>query len=129
MFRVEVSLKSLFPLTLANDIREILKKSPMIHDLTHVLSEIAFEWRNIGESLEVPFGELKNIQYDTRPDDRLREALHKWIDLRTSPVTWETLLRVLEIPPVNKPRIADTVRKYLAKDDVFKRYKELEDYQ
>lgn len=97
--------------------------------MTHVLSDIAYEWRNIGESLEVPFGKLKSIQNDTQPDARFSEALQYWIDKKTSPVTWETVLRVLEAPPVNKPRIADTVRKYLATDDVYKRYKELEDYQ
>ena len=98
-------------------------------DLTSVLSEIAYDWRSIGESLEVPFGELKSIQYDSRPDAKLSDTLQKWIDMRTRPVTWETLLDVLETPPVNKPRIADTVRKYLARTDVYKRYKELEDYR
>ena len=98
-------------------------------DLTSVLSEIAYDWRSIGESLEVPFGELKSIQYDSRPDAKLSDTLQKWIDMRTRPVTWETLLDVLETPPVNKPRIADTVREYLARTDVYKRYKELEDYR
>ena len=94
-----------------------------------VLSEVAFDWRNIGESLEVPFGELQSIQYTTQPDAlKLSETLQKWIDMRTCPVTWETLLQVLETPPVNKPRIAITIREYLARDDVYRRYKELKDY-
>ena len=98
-------------------------------DLTSVLSEIAYDWTSIGESLEVPFGELQSLQYNPRPDaSKLSDTLQKWIDMRTRPVTWETLLDVLETPPVNKPRIADTVREYLARNDVYKKYKELKDY-
>ena len=94
-----------------------------------VLSEVAFDWSNIGESLEVPSGELQSIQHTTQPDiSKLSETLQKWIDMRTCPVTWETLLQVLETPPVNKPRIAITIREYLARDDVYTKYNKLKDY-
>ena len=94
-----------------------------------VLSEVAFDWRNIGESLEVPFGELQSLQFTPRPDiSKLSDTLQKWIDMRTCPVTWETLLEVIETPPVNKPRIASNIREYLARDDVYTKYKELKDY-
>ena len=129
MFRESMVMKVPFFSTLANNIQEILKKSPEKKDLMSVLSDIAYDWRNIGESLEVPFGELQSLQYTSRPDvSKLSDTLQKWIDMQTSPVTWKTLLEILDTPPVNKPRIATTIREYLARDDVFKRYKELKDY-
>ena len=84
------------------------------------LSSIKFQWKLIGEQLEVDNGSLKSIEYNTRYNDtmRLSEVFQVWIDGRTTEVSWRVILDVIRNPPIENKRLELEIRKFLSRPDI-----------
>ena len=84
------------------------------------LSSIKFQWKLIGEQLEVHNGTLKSIEYNTRYNDtmRLSEVFQVWIDGRTTEVSWRVILDVIRNPPIENKRLELEIRKFLSRPDI-----------
>ena len=78
--------------------------------LTHVGSQMPSRWREFGILLDIPLSEL-----DTLPAHSCVECFVRVIDSwerRGRPeFTWETVIRVLESPPLEEMMLAQKVRK------------------
>ena len=84
-----------------------------------LLNPIKSQWREIGEQLEVPHGELQSIQHNVAYDDtrRLSEVFRLWID-RTTEVSWRTILDVVRDPPVDNKRLEEEIRQFISRPDI-----------
>ena len=88
-------------------------------DLIKLLSPFSYQWIEIGESLNIPYHDLEHLQYSSSPDSyKLSKLLQKWIDMRCSPVTWQTIIDVVGNPPVNNKALAEKIRLFLSEPDV-----------
>ena len=65
------------------------------------MSGIAVKWYIIGEYLGIQYTFLASLQSKTSNDiEKLAEVLQIWMDKMPKPVTWNTILEVLERPPI-----------------------------
>ena len=88
-------------------------------DLINLLSPFSYQWIEIGESLKIPYRDLKDLQYSSSSDSsKLSKLLQKWIDMRCSPVTWQTIIDVVGNQPVNNEALAKKIRLFLSEPDV-----------
>ena len=74
------------------------------------MSDIAFQWKIIGECLEIQYTHLASLQRKTSSDiEKLSEVLQLWMDTMPKPVvTWNTILQTIESPPIeNKPVVTE----------------------
>ena len=79
----------------------LLEKHPKKADLVKLMSDIAFQWKLIGECLEIKYTYLAFLQSKTSSDiDKLGEILQLWMDTMPKPVTWNTILQIIESPPI-----------------------------
>ena len=79
----------------------LLEKHPSKSDLLLLMSGIAFNWYIIGIRLEIDYAFLASLQSKTsRNIEKLAEVLQLWMDTMPKPVTWNTILQVLESPPI-----------------------------
>ena len=95
-------------------------KEPRKSHLMIELSSIKFQWKLIGEQLEVDNGSLKSIEYNARYNDtmRLSEVFQVWIDGRTTEVSWRVILDVIRNTPLSNKRLFDEVKKFLSRPDI-----------
>ena len=95
-------------------------KEPRKSHLMTELSSIKFQWKLIGEQLEVDNGSLKSIEYNTRYNDtmRLSEVFQVWIDGRTTEVSWRVILDVIRNRPLSNKKLFDEVQKFLSRPDI-----------
>ena len=97
----------------------MLEKRPMKKDLLRLLNPIKYQWIEIGELLNIPYGDLKTLQSFPSPDaNKLSEMLQIWIDKQCSPVTWQTIIDIVGNPPVKNKALVDEIRHFLNKLDV-----------
>ena len=99
-------------------------KEPRKSHLMTKLSSIKFQWKLIGEQLEVDNGPLKSIKYDPTYNNtmRLSEVFQVWIDGRTTEVSWRVILDVIRNPPLSNKRLFDEVQKFLSHPDIQRLY-------
>lgn len=101
------------------DIFGVLEKMPKKVDLIRLLSPISYQWIVIGESLRIPYGDLKQLTYSHLPDvHKLSETLQIWIDTKCRPVTWQTIIDVVSNPPVENMVLADEIRHFLSETEL-----------
>lgn len=89
-------------------------KRPELRHLVQLLAPISARWDLLGVQLGVEenFIEgLKNCEkaYETK----LTEVLQKWINTKSTPVTWEKVIEVVKGPVVQKVNVAVTIQEYL----------------
>ena len=100
---------------LLTDISDILKESPNQRDVLNLLVGISSKWYDIGLSLGIDDNDLdelsRNVQYTNAT--KLSKVIRKWIDTKSSPVTWETVISAIEGPIVDNKNKADEIRDYL----------------
>ena len=106
------------------EISFLLDKVPKKRHLMMLLHPIKYKWNTFGEQLEVPYGDIKSAMYkeacgDTR---KLSEVLQIWIDKRTRPVHWQTIITVVEKPPVENKAVADEIYQFLTRPDIQNEY-------
>ena len=86
-----------------------------------VLTQLAFinsRWRNIGQGLGVSFNDLHGMaQRNDSDQTRLEYVIQKWFDMNGqgegAPVTWNTILNVINGPLVQDITRAMRIYEYL----------------
>ena len=86
-----------------------------------VLTQLAFinsRWRNIGQGLGVSFNDLHGMAQRSDSDQtRLEYVIQKWFDMNGqgegAPVTWNTILNVINGPLVQDITRAMRIYEYL----------------
>ena len=114
-------------LTLCNSMDKYsssLGKVPKKHHLVMLLHPIKYKWDTIGEQLEVPYGDIKSAEYNEAYDHtkKLSEVLQVWIDKKTHLVCWQTIITVVEEPPIENKVVADNIYQFLTKPDIQNEY-------
>ena len=93
---------------------DILAKPPNKSDLLKLMSGIAFQWYIIGEVLGIKYAYLASLQSKTSSDiDKLAEVLQLWMDTMPKPFTWNTILEVMESPPIENKIIVMEMEMFL----------------
>ena len=86
-------------------------------DLSNELPDVADKWRPFGAQLRISNSKLNSIQNNKSNDeDRFSAVLEYWMDNlpEKAPFTWETIVKALESPNVEKRVLAKKIReKYL----------------
>ena len=83
-------------------------------EVKRLLYDLRARWHTIGDALEVDCGTLESLEGNPKSDDfKLGEVIKAWIDTGQPSVTWETLMKAIEQPPVNHKRIANAIRDHL----------------
>ena len=80
-----------------NTYRDLLQKSPELHDVCQLVKFIAPFWNELGRELRVSYNKRGTLMGNVFLSDRdsLEEVLRHWIENESSPVTWERILRAL----------------------------------
>ena len=102
----------------------LLGKEPKKKHLTQLLHPIKYLWNVIGEQLDVDYGVIKSTQFNVQYTDtiKLSEVLQVWRDKKTSEVSWEKIISVVEDCPVENKRVADEIREFLARSEIRNEY-------
>ena len=79
------------------------------------MSDIAFQWKIIGECLEIKNKYLASLQSKTSSDiEKLSEVLQLWMDTMPQPVvTWNTILQKIESPPIENKSVVTEMEIFL----------------
>ena len=97
-------------------------KEPELKDLMTVLAEIQSQWSSLGTALNVP-EEMLTVTLQSVPNEmKLKATLQAWIDTRSSPVEWETIINAVRGPIINNERVANAILHYLYQDEIFQKY-------
>ena len=77
----------------------------------NVLDPVKYEWRSIGEQLDVGYGDIKSEEYNVSHDNKakLSEVLQVWIDRKKREVSWKTIITVVRDPPLNNEKVANEI--------------------
>ena len=87
-----------------------------------VLVEIQSRWSTLGTALNVP-EEMLPVTLQGVPNDvKLKATLQAWIDTRSSPVNWKTVIDAVGGPIINNERVARVIIRYLTEDGIFHKY-------
>lgn len=79
--------------------------------IVSLLSPIDNKWRQIGQALNIGYRDLENISDEKYCDaQRLSIVLQIWFDQKTSDITWNTIINAIELPPVNEPSLAESIK-------------------
>lgn len=70
---------------------------PELYDVLKLLQCKSSQWRRIGRGLGIKYDYLEQL-FSRKPDDedKLEDALHKWIESQCSDVSWANLYDVLK---------------------------------
>ena len=108
------------------DITTVLQKVPELHDLLSVLADINYEWYIIGISLQVNARFLDDLSTSVESNMvKLHKVLTNWRDTMSSPVTWQNIISAMEGPIVKHCLIADKIRKFLSRQEVYSKYQSM----
>ena len=101
-----------------------LGKKPKKCHLTRLLHPIKYMWDTIGEQLEVPNGDIKSAEYNVAYGDtrKLSEVLQVWMDKKTRLVCWQTIITVVEEPPVENKAVVNEIYQFLTRPDIQNEY-------
>lgn len=97
-----------------HEFRQLNEDDDLKH-LAHALIPVKGEWWEIGLVLQLQPGELRDILNDRRHNtdfQRLTAMLTIWLDkLLNPPQTWPVIVEALRSLVVNKPNIAEEIRR------------------
>ena len=92
----------------------ILKEAPNKSDLLNLLADISNNWYVIGLGFNISHYNLESINNEKGHDiTKLSKVIECWISTQSSPVTWETVISVIEGKIVNNKIKANEIRKHL----------------
>ena len=78
------------------------------------MARIAFQWYIIGECLGIQYTHLASLQSKTSRDiDKLAEVLQIWMDTMPKAVTWNTILQIIESPPIESKSTIMKIEEFL----------------
>ena len=89
-----------------------------------LLHPIKYMWDVIREQLEVPYGDIKSADYNEAYGDttKFSEVLQVWMNKKTRLVCWQTIITVVEEPPINNKIVADDIYQFLSRPDIQNEY-------
>ena len=87
-----------------------------------LLHPIMYNWDIIGVQLSVPDVYIQCIFEAHQHTRKLSEVLQVWIDKGTRPVCWQTIITVIEEPPVENKAVADEIYQFLTRPDIQNEY-------
>ena len=66
-----------------------------------------------------------SLEYNSTYDDtiRLSKVLQFWIDQMKTPVSWRTIIKAIEEPPIGNATLAQEIRLFLSQPDTQSEYK------
>ena len=92
----------------------IFNSAPDKRDLLELLAEIKHLWYNIGETLRVPYTELKSLQDSPLPDlNKLSSVLQCWIDKCTTEVTWNSIITAMKSKIVEQAKVGEEIQRHV----------------
>ena len=95
-------------------ISSILKETPNEDEPFSLLYTVNDMWYDIGFSLQVRRSDLEDLkQSDDDNLTKLKKVIDIWKDTKSSSVTWEKIITVMEDPVIDKKEIADEIRQNL----------------
>lgn len=104
-----------------------MKKEPELDDLMKWLSDLTYQWYELGSRLKVKHGALKSIEkMPCSSNEKLIEVLTKWRVSVTSPYTLENLVHCLE--DMEEVLCANKIKKDLKKHEVYNKYNSRQDF-
>jgi hypothetical protein len=107
---------------------EIVDEEPELSDLTEVLTPLEHQYQMLGVQLEVENRIIAGMRQSNDDNSvKLYRILDKWIkdkdQDRQAPVTWKTIIEVIEKNPIRNIKVKQQVIAYLNRDDKFQKYK------
>ena len=95
----------------------ILREAPNKSDLLDLLADISNKWYDVGLGFKVGHNSLESLKKEVESDvTKLSKVIECWISTQSSPVTWETVISVIEGPIVNNKTKSNEIRKHLGLD-------------
>ena len=92
----------------------VLREAPSHDVLCNLLATISHKWYEVGLAFSISDNVLEGLRLERDNNMRkLSQVIRKWIDTKSSPVTWETVISAIEGPIVNNKNKADEIRDYL----------------
>ena len=84
---------------------------------SHVISQVATKWMQIGVELLIPQNVLDQIGHDyTFAIHQCRAVFTEWKNRQTRPFVWGTVIQVLQCSFVGEAALAENLRRYLCTD-------------
>jgi hypothetical protein len=107
---------------------EILDEEPEINHLIEVLTPLEHQYQILGVQLEVENRIIAGMRQSNDDNSvKLYRILEDWINRkdqdRQAPVTWKTIIEVIEKNPIRNIKVKQQVIAYLNRDDIFQHYK------
>ena len=111
---------TIFSIT-GNDINQILNKEPDEKDVVELLAEYGHQYESFAIVLGVGITFAEGLEGDNVT--RLTRVIARWMSTQCSPVTWCTIIKVVESNALGKNiTLANEIRTWLAKDEHFTYY-------
>ena len=104
----------------------MLKKVPDTEELLGLLADVEHKWDKIGTALKISGNNLIAAFRDNNDDRaRLSSVLTSWKESKSTPTTWETIIKAMESLEHNST--ANKIRQFLAKHRF--KYARLSDFE
>ena len=111
---------TIFSIT-GNDINQILDKKPTEKDVVELLAEYGHQYESFAIVLGVGITFAEGLEGDNVT--RLTRVIARWMSTQCSPVTWHTIIDVVESKTLDENvTLANEIRTWLAKDEHFTYY-------
>ena len=111
------------------DLPFILNKSPEVDDVYELLSKRSVRWNDFARALNIDLNFRETLVREgstTTEECKLEKVLQKWMESKSSDVTWNNLVDVLE--QLHFLDIASEVKCYLERKEVIEKYHKKKDY-
>ena len=97
--------------------------APKPKHLTNQLNPVKSQWWEIGEQLDVEYGELVSIKRDPTCNDtrKLSEVCHLWI-ISDSNVTWKRIWDVVKGSPISNQKLCKEIKEFLVQKGTLVEY-------
>lgn len=104
-------------------VEQILGKTPKKNDLMDVLTPVMARWDMIGVQLEVDDDVIDGLRTSPAANNtKLDTILTEWMNNTQPPVTWDTIIAVIESNPIRNRRVAGQIREFLRRPDIIQKY-------
>ena len=96
-----------------SDPGSLFQKRPKLNDAFRISRSHSVEWYNIARELDVSLNYRKQLMSNPliKDNDKLEEVLDKWIETKSVPVTWSSLIEALEA--IELRGLASEVKEFL----------------
>ena len=95
---------------------KLLDEKPTVFAVLEQLAPIDTSWRQIGYGFRISHNVLQGLAESNMSNKtRLDHVIQKWIEMdgKETPVTWKTVINIVEGPLVNNIAHANVIRNFL----------------